>query len=156
MEVTQGVGSMDEAEVKEMFESRKVGILCLEDGDKPYGVPLEHYFDGKNLYFATSLKHGYRKMDCIRNNGNACYIICDSRRDNPDLASKGIRCRSVIAEGRVTAAAVRELQDKSIGTVQLQILKLEIDRIGNWKCPRKACLGHAPWFERYPELIKCI
>ena len=54
MAVTLGVGSMDESEVKDILKTNKVGLLCLEDGDRPYAVPLEHYFNGKNLYFATS------------------------------------------------------------------------------------------------------
>ena len=65
MTVTRGVGSMDQSEITDVLKNNKVGILCLEDDDKPYGVPLEHYYDGKNLYFATSLRHGERKMDLL-------------------------------------------------------------------------------------------
>jgi len=153
MAVTSGVGSMDEAEVREMFETNKAGLLSLVDGDKPYAVALEHYFDGKNLYFATSLKLGQRKMDCIRNNPRACYTLYDSRRDKPEIVSKGIRCRSILVEGRVSVAGVKELEDKQFGKVQLQMLKMEIDMIGNWKCPRKECHWHEQWFKRHPDLV---
>jgi len=112
MAVTRGVESMDESEVKDLLKTNKVGLLCLEDGEKPYAVPLEHHFNGKSLYFATSLRQGQRKMNCIKNNSNACYTIYDSRRENQELVSKGIRCRSVIVEGQISLAGVKELEDK--------------------------------------------
>jgi len=154
MAVTSGVGSMEESEVKEMFNTNKVGILCLEDGEKPYGVALEHYYNGKSLLFASSLKLGQRKIDCIKNNGRACYVIYDSRREQPELIQKDIRCRSLIIEGPVSLAAVREVDDKENGKVKLQIIKLEIEKIDNWKCPRKKCHWHDQWFVRHPELVE--
>ena len=153
MTVTRGVGSMDESEVTDMLKTNKVGLLCLEDGDKPYAVPLEHYFNGKNLIFATSLKQGQRKMNCIKNNTNACYVLYDSRRENQNLVSQGIRCRSVIVEGQISSAGVKELEDKEFGTVKLLLLKLTIEHIGNWKCPREKCHWHEQWFIRHPELV---
>ncbi|OGL48803.1 MAG: hypothetical protein A3C43_04475 [Candidatus Schekmanbacteria bacterium RIFCSPHIGHO2_02_FULL_38_11] len=154
MSVTRGVGTMDESEVAEMFNTNKVGILCLSKKDKPYGVPLEHYFNGKNLYFAASLKHGERKINCIKNNGNACYTIYDSRREQPELISKDIRCRSVIIEGRINLAGVKEVDDKESGKVKLQILEMDIEKISNWKCPRKKCHWHDQWFVRHPDLVE--
>ncbi len=153
MAVTRGVESMDESEVTDVLKTNKVGLLCLEDGDKPYAVPLEHYFNGKSLYFATSLRQGQRKMNCIKNNTNACYTLYDSRRENQELVSKGIRCRSVIVEGQISLAGVKELDDKEFGKVKLQMLKLDIEKIGNWKCPRETCHWHEQWFRRHPELI---
>lgn len=154
MAVTRGVGTMDSMEMKEMFNEKKVGILCLEDGVKPYGVPLEHYFDGQNLFFAASLKHGERKINCIKKNENACYIIYDSRRENPTLVEKDVRCRSVIAEGKISLHTVREVEDKENGNVRLQIIKLAVEKLENWKCPRKKCHWHEQWFVRHPELIE--
>ncbi len=153
MSVTRGVGSMEKSEMTNIFQTNKVGILCLEDGAKPYGVPLEHYFDGKDLFFAASLKHGERKIDCIENNGNACYVIYDSRRENAELVKKDIRCRSVMAEGKVSLHAVREVEDKENGNVRLQIIKLAVEQIESWKCPRKKCHWHDQWFVRHPELV---
>lgn len=62
MAVTRGVGFMDESEVKDILKTNKVGFLCLEDGEKPYAVLLEHYFNGKSLYFATSLRRYSREL----------------------------------------------------------------------------------------------
>jgi len=57
MLVTRGVGSMDKSEVTNILKNNKAGVLCLEDGEKPYAIPLEHYFNGKSLYFTTSFSH---------------------------------------------------------------------------------------------------
>lgn len=156
MTVTRGVGSMDETEVTDILKNNKVGILCLEDGKKPYAVPLEHYYKGNSLYFATSYRQGQRKINCIQNNGNATYVLYDSRRENQESLSKGIRCRSIIVDGQISTAGIKELDDKEFGRVKLQMLKLEIDKIENWKCPREKCHWHAQWFERHPELVDSL
>jgi nitroimidazol reductase NimA-like FMN-containing flavoprotein (pyridoxamine 5'-phosphate oxidase superfamily) len=145
---------MGESDVKDMLKTTKVGLLCLEDGDKPYAVPLEHYFDGKNLYLATALGEGLGKTNCIKNNSNACYSVYDSRRQNPELVSQDIRCRSLLVEGKISIAGIKELTDKEFGKVQLQMLKLEVKEIGNWQCPRETCHWHEQWFIRHPELVE--
>jgi nitroimidazol reductase NimA-like FMN-containing flavoprotein (pyridoxamine 5'-phosphate oxidase superfamily) len=112
-----GVGLMDRLEVMNFIRDSSAGVLTLVDGDKPYGVPLEHHFDGKTLRFITSPRKG-RKINCIERNPNACYVIYESRREKPD---KVARCRSVVIEGQVTFDG---------GT-----LEMNIKQIGNWKCP---------------------
>ena len=153
MSVTPGVGSMEESEVMNFIKDSRAGILTLVDGNKPYPVPLEHYFDGKSLYFGTSTSEGQRKINCIKNNANACYVISDSRREKPELFKQGIPCRSVIIEGQISLADVKEVDIKEFGKAQVQMLKLDIGEIGNWKCPRKTCDWPTPWFERYPDLV---
>ena len=115
--VAPGVGSMDQSEVISFIKDHPAGVLALVDGDKPYAVPLEHHFDGKILSFTISTRKG-RKNKCIANNANACYVIHESRRENPKKATP---CRSVIIEGRIT----------SHGTT----LEMDISHIGNWECP---------------------
>jgi len=154
MSVTLGVGIMDESEVMDFIKNNKAGVLTLVDGDKPYGVPVEHYFDGKSLYFVTSSKWGQRKINCIKNNANACYVIHDSRRDRPELVKKGILCRSLIIEGQISLDDVKEIDSKEQGKVELQRLKLDVGEIGNWKCPRKTCDWQWSWFERFPSLVE--
>jgi len=156
MAVTAGVGSMDETEVMNIIKDSRAGVLTLVDGDKPYPVPVEHYFDGKSLYFVTSTREGQRKINCIKNNANACYIIYDSRREKPELVSKGILCRSVIIEGQISLADVKEIDSKEFGKVKLQRLKLDVREIGNWKCPAKVCDWSTSWFERFPNLVADI
>ncbi len=153
MSVTRGVGSMDESEVMNFIKDSRAGVLTLVDGDRPYGVPVEHYFDGKSLYFGTSSREGQRKINCIKNNANACYIIFDSRREKPELVEKGIPCRSVIIEGQISLVDVKEVETKEFGKIKTQMLKLDVGEIGNWKCLRKTCDWPTPWFERYPDLV---
>lgn len=112
-----GVGSMGQSEVLSFIKDSRAGVLALVDGDKPYAVPLEHHFHGNRLTFITSPTKG-RRVNCIEKNSNACYVIHESRREHPERVA---RCRSVIIEGRLTLHG---------GT-----LEMDIDRIGNWKCP---------------------
>jgi len=112
-----GVGLMGRSEVMNFIKDSPVGILTLVDGDRPYGVPLEHHFDGKTLRFITSPRKG-RKLNCIERNPNACYVIYESRREEPE---KVTRCRSVIIEGQVTFNGAT--------------LKMDVGKIENWKCP---------------------
>jgi len=153
MSVTPGVGAMDEAEVMSFIKDTSAGILTLIDGDKPYPVPVEHYFDGKSLYFMTSTREGQRKIKCIKNNANASYVLSDSRREKPELVKRGIPCRSVIFEGKIHLADVKEIDTKEFGKVKAQMLKLDIEDIGNWKCIRKTCDFPTPWFETYSNLV---
>jgi nitroimidazol reductase NimA-like FMN-containing flavoprotein (pyridoxamine 5'-phosphate oxidase superfamily) len=153
MAITPGVNSMNETEVTDFLKDSRCGILTLVDGDKPYPVPLEHYFDGKNLYFMTSKRPEHRKISCIMNNGNASYVISDSRREKPELFKQGIPCRSVIVEGKISLAGIKETDTKEWGRVRVQMLKLETEQISNWKCPRKTCDWPTPWFDRYPNLL---
>jgi nitroimidazol reductase NimA-like FMN-containing flavoprotein (pyridoxamine 5'-phosphate oxidase superfamily) len=153
MSVTPGVGAMEESEVMSFIKESRAGILTLMDGDKPYPVPVEHYFDGKSLYFGTSTREDQRKIKCIKNNPNASYVISDSRREKPELVKKGIPCRSVILEGKISLWDVKEADTKEFGKVKVQILKLDVEELSNWKCIRKTCDWPDAWFERYPELI---
>jgi nitroimidazol reductase NimA-like FMN-containing flavoprotein (pyridoxamine 5'-phosphate oxidase superfamily) len=153
MSVTPGVGAMEESEVLDCLRDSRCGILTLVDGDKPYPVPMEHYFDGKSLYFMTSKRREHRKIKCIMKNANACYVVSDSRREKPELVKKGILCRSVMIEGQISLADIKEIDTKEWGSVKVQMLKLDAGQISNWKCPRKTCDWPTPWFERYPNLV---
>ena len=112
-----GVGSIDESEVTKFIRDSHVGVLALVDKDKPYAVPLEYYFDGKTLHFVISPRKG-RKINCIENNANACFVIYESRHEEPEKAAP---CRSVIIEGQVT--------------LEHSALRMDVRQIGNWKCP---------------------
>jgi len=149
-----GVGSMKEDEVVNFIKNNRVGVLTLVDGNRPYGVPVEHYYDGKSLYFIVSTREGQRKINCIKNNANACFTIYESRREKPELVSDGIPCRSVIIEGSVSSLGVKEVASNS-GTFSVQMLKLDVDKIGNWNCPRSStCDWQTAWFERFPDSLQ--
>jgi nitroimidazol reductase NimA-like FMN-containing flavoprotein (pyridoxamine 5'-phosphate oxidase superfamily) len=149
---TQGVGTMPDAEVTEFIKNSRVGVLTLVDGDKPYGVPVEHYFDGKNFFIVVSSRDEQRKIDCIKKNPNACFVIYESRREKPEIVKKGIKCRSVIIEGKILMEPVREATFRE-KPVKLRRLKLEPQTISNWKCPAQKCDWQHAWFEAHPELI---
>jgi len=153
MAVTAGVGSMDETEVANYLRDSRCGILTVVDGDKPYCVAVEHYFDGKSLHFVTSTREGQRKINCIKNNANACYMVFDSRREKPEIVKKGIRCRSVLVEGKISLAGIKEMDTKQMGKVKVKMLKLDAEQISNWKCPAKTCDWQSAWFEAYPNLV---
>ena len=113
---SSGVGLMDESEVMDFIKSTPVGVLTLVEGDKPYAVPLEYHLDGKTLRFSILPTEG-RKVRCIRNNANACFVIYESRREKPGMTTP---CRSVIIEGKVTVHGTS--------------LRMDVEEIGNWKC----------------------
>jgi nitroimidazol reductase NimA-like FMN-containing flavoprotein (pyridoxamine 5'-phosphate oxidase superfamily) len=150
---TMGVGTMDEAEVTGFIKDHPVGVLTLIDGNKPYSVVLEHYFDGKSLYFGTSPREERRKNQCIKQNANACYTIYDSRREHPEMVAQGIRCRSVVIEGKISVATVKEIESKEYGSVKLQMLRMDVAEIGNWVCPGRKCDWQQRWYDRRPELV---
>ena len=99
---TRGVGTMTESEMTDFIRDNPVGVLSLVDGDRPYAVALEHYFDGRNLYFGVSTREDQRKINCIGRNASACYTIYESRREQPEMVKKGVPCRSVLIEGKIT------------------------------------------------------
>ncbi|RJO60175.1 hypothetical protein C4544_05965 [candidate division WS5 bacterium] len=149
--VKPGVGAMTESEKTIFIKEHKTGVLSLMDGDRPYSVPLEHYFDGKSLHIIISSRENQRKVNCIKNNANACYVIYDSRRDNPEIVSKRLRCRSVIIEGKVSLYFKDMKKGNEVKKVQM--LRLDIENIGNWICPRQVCDWRNPWYAKHPELI---
>ena len=65
MSGTRGVGTMNESEVTNFIKDHPVGVLTLVDGDKPYSVVLEHYFDGQSLYFGSSTREDQRKIKVL-------------------------------------------------------------------------------------------
>lgn len=150
---TRGVGSMNESEVTDFIKAHPVGVLTLVDGDRPYSVVLEHYFDGQSLYFGTSTRDDQRKINCLKQNANACYAIYESLREQPEMVKKGIPCRSVIIEGKISVAGIKQIETSSSGVIKLQMLKMDAAEIGNWVCPRQKCNWQQRWYERYPELV---
>jgi hypothetical protein len=143
---------MSEAETADFIRAHPVGVLCLVDGDRPYAVALEHYYDGENLYFGTSTREDQRKVRCLKQNARACYVIYESRREDPSMVQRGIPCRSVLIEGTVGIAGIKRIESREYGPVRLQMLKLSAGETSNWQCLRKRCDWQERWYERYPEL----
>ena len=91
---------LPEAECIDILKSQLRGVLSvLGDGDYPYGVPLNHYYneqDGK-LYFHGG-KQGH-KIDAVRRHDKASFCVYDEgfRRDG----EWALNIRSVIVFGRI-------------------------------------------------------
>jgi nitroimidazol reductase NimA-like FMN-containing flavoprotein (pyridoxamine 5'-phosphate oxidase superfamily) len=150
---TRGVGTLNDSEVIDFITESKAGVLCLVDGDRPYAVPLEHVYRDNCLYFAVGAKDDSRKLNCIKENNRACYVIYESIREKPRMVKEGRMCRSLIVEGTVTPTAVKEI-DLGTRKAKLQILKMDIEKIGNWVCPAEKCNMRPHLFVRQPDLLK--
>ena len=150
---TRGVGTLTDSELVEFFNESKTGVLCLIDGDRPYAVPLEHVYRDHCLFFAVRAIDQRRKLRCINRNSRACYVIYESRREKARMIETGQLCRSLIIEGTITPTQVKEL-DRGVKTVKLQILRMNIEQIGNWRCPTKECTLRPHILIRQPALLE--
>ena len=146
------MGTLTDAEMVEFIQKSKAGILCLVDANKPYAVPLEHVYRDGALYFAVSAKEDSRKLKALTENSQACYVIYESLREKPQMIKEGRKCRSLILEGTVTPTSVKEI-DVGTRKAKLQILKMAIERKGNWVCPAGQCDMRPHLFERRPDLL---
>ena len=97
---------MPESDIKEILIRSTNGVLCLIDsGSQPYGVPMSFIYDGKNsIYFHCALSG--RKIDCIRNNPNACFVVIDKDEIHPEEFTTYFR--SVILEGSIKILSDRQ------------------------------------------------
>lgn len=152
---TNAGGSMKETEVLEIMKAKRPGVLCFVDGNKPYAVPMGHYFkDAKTIYFSSS--GGIRKLKCIENNPNVCFVIYDSLRQSPSLIKKQVPCRSIVIEGKISIMEPKETKINGYGVIKTQLLKLDIEKIGDFKCPiafGNLCKPKRMWWENYPEIV---
>jgi nitroimidazol reductase NimA-like FMN-containing flavoprotein (pyridoxamine 5'-phosphate oxidase superfamily) len=91
---------LPEAECIEILKREKRGVLSLlGDDDYPYGIPLNHYYNGTDgkLYFHSG-KKGH-KIDALRRHEKASFCVYDEgfRRDG----EWALNIRSVIVFGRI-------------------------------------------------------
>lgn len=128
---------LSEGDYDEMLQKSLVGVLCLSDGNRPYAVQLEHLYRDGALYMATSVEG--RKMEVLKRNDRAAFIVFQDRHSHPEMIKEGIRCRSVIAEGRVETLLIKEVKTRRGDIHPFRLLKLTIEEKGSWQCNRKAC-----------------
>ena len=152
---TQGVGDLTGEQVTALIKNSRVGVLSMVDGNRPYAVAVEHYYDGQHLWVLVSSREGQRKIECLRKNPNACFTIYQSRRQNPEIVKQGVRCQSVLLEGKCFVDGVKKTTDKNGKEIRAQRLRFDVETIGNWQCPgTRPCDYTRAWFDRYPELAK--
>lgn len=137
---------LPEEEAKGILKNATNGVLCLVDYDsKPYGVPMSFIYDGTgSIYFHCALSG--RKLECVKNNPNACFTVIDQDEIHPEEFTTYFR--SVIVEGIVRIIDDRVEMKKALrwlstkyspgidcepeiekGLNRVLILKLEINSI---------------------------
>ncbi|EAY11514.1 5-nitroimidazole antibiotic resistance protein, putative [Trichomonas vaginalis G3] len=99
----------DLIQIKKFLKEQPYGVLCLNDHDKPYGIPLCYGFTwDKDEKFPTFYFHGAqsgRKIGAIKNNSDACLTISKPLKlvyfpGRPPCTAT-MNYESVIAEGKV-------------------------------------------------------
>ena len=81
---------MTEKEIMDFILGWTWGTLIGVEGNKPYAVEVSYGTDGQHIYCGS--RPGGRMAQCISNNLNVAFKICDSGRDCS-------RWRAVIVEG---------------------------------------------------------
>jgi hypothetical protein len=88
------------AECERVMTAYPAGVLVMCLGSEPYAVPMNHAFVDGVLYFHCAPTG--RKLDIIRANPSACYVVNDRFGERPTLADSR-QCHgnweSVIAYG---------------------------------------------------------
>jgi len=65
---------LDKARIEELLKSKRDGVLCLTDGQSPYGVPVAYtLYHDDTLYFGMNPTG--RKIEYLRKCKNACFTV---------------------------------------------------------------------------------
>ena len=111
MQMRRGRQLLPEEESIRILKEATNGVLCLEDGDRPYGVPMSFIYDDKeSIYFHCALEG--RKLQCIKNNPKACFTIIEKDEIIPEKFTTYFR--SVIVEGEISIIAERSEMEESL------------------------------------------
>lgn len=93
-------------EAKEILKIASNGVLSLIDSDgKPYGVPMSFIYDGVDIIYIHCALSG-RKIDCIKNNPNACFTVIAQDEIHPEEFTTYFK--SVIVEGQVSIISCQQ------------------------------------------------
>lgn len=128
---------LTEAEYTEMLRNNLIGTLSLCDGGAPYAVQVEYLFQDDAIYIATYLEG--RKVGVMERNDRGVFTVFEDRHSHPEMIRKKVRCRSVMAEGRVATIYVKEVTNRKGLVFPYRLLKFTIDDIGTWQCDRTTC-----------------
>jgi len=120
-----------------MLQDNLVGTLSLSDGTSPYAIQIEYLFHDGALYMGTSVEG--RKIDYLEKNDRAVFTIFKDRLSHPEMIEKKIRCRSIMAEGRVETLFIKEVSTPKGDIYPFRLLKFTVEKWGSWQCNRKAC-----------------
>ena len=102
-------------ECRKILLQEKRGVLSVfGDGDYPYGMPMNHYFDGESgaIFFHCGQK-GHR-LDALRRSDKASFCVYDQGYQK--AGEWALNIKSVIAFGRVEImddpALIKEISEK--------------------------------------------
>ena len=104
---------MSDEDARRFLADGRLGRLAVCDGNEPYVVPMNYYFDEhKNEILVHCAKKG-RKVNAIIANDRVCFEVDEMK----DVVSATVPCefdliyRSVIAEGR--AMLIKDDREKA-------------------------------------------
>lgn len=89
--------ALTQSENELILKNGKTGILALCDGDYPYAVPLNYWYEQDKIYF-HSAKSG-QKIEMIQKSDKASFCVIDQDRIIKEEYTDYFR--SVIAFGRI-------------------------------------------------------
>lgn len=125
------------AETTAMLRHNLIGTLSLCDGGKPYAVQVEYLYQDDAIYIATYLEG--RKVGVMAANPRAVFTVFEDRHSHSEMIRRKVRCRSVMAEGRVETVYLKEVTNRKGLVFPYRLLKITIDEIGSWQCDRTTC-----------------
>ncbi|MBR2590475.1 MAG: pyridoxamine 5'-phosphate oxidase family protein [Clostridia bacterium] len=99
-EVARKNRTIDKEECLRLLQSEKRGVLAvLGDGDYPYAVPLNHYYDAESgkLYFHSG-RAGH-KVDAILKHSKASFCVYDRGYREPE--EWALHIKSVVVFGTI-------------------------------------------------------
>jgi nitroimidazol reductase NimA-like FMN-containing flavoprotein (pyridoxamine 5'-phosphate oxidase superfamily) len=115
--------NLDRAGMERILAEEEAGVLCLADGDQPYGVPLSYaWIDGRIVFHCAA--EG-RKLDVLRRNDRAAFVVFRSPdRTAPHAEGEcSVRFESVLVFGRA-----RVIDDPAERLDLLRRFKAHFDR----------------------------
>ena len=98
------IGPLKENDSMAILQRSSLGRLGCVDQNAPYVVPMNYFFDGKDIYI-HSLPG--RKIDAMRANSRVCFQV--------DEITDAFHWRSVIAFGSYEEVSDAETRDAMLG-----------------------------------------
>ena len=128
---------LTQAECDAMLRDNIIGTLYLSEDGCPYAIQFEYLYRDGAFYMGTYLTG--RKIDCLEKNNRAVFTVFTDRHSHPEMIKLGIRCHSVMAEGRVETLCIKEARTREGGTSSFRLMKFTVEEMGSWRCTRKVC-----------------
>lgn len=142
---------MDDSEIEDHLEAAESGVLALSDDGDAYAIPLDHYYDGDELYFRLGKTEGSTKREFYETTETACYVLygIEPTDDPQELDSWSIVITGQLVElpetehERFDTAEINRhfspirVFDEAIDDVEITLVRLEIDTITGRRTPEE-------------------